>query len=133
MLEAAAFEVRFKLPMDMSRQTFALRLQLLNQGGVGSRVGTSQGQGAGPGIGLAREYALYRGLQVGQGLAAAAAAAGLGADAQVLGGESNGHRQGLDFCGLTAAQGLEAQSQLSVQWQVFEQGAALAGVCGPLW
>jgi hypothetical protein len=33
-LEATAFEIRFKLSMDMSRQTFALKLQLLNQGGV---------------------------------------------------------------------------------------------------
>ena len=34
MFEATAFEIRFKLPMDMSRQTFALKCQLLNQGGV---------------------------------------------------------------------------------------------------
>ena len=34
MLEATAFEVRFKFSMDMSRQTFALEFQLLNQGGV---------------------------------------------------------------------------------------------------
>ena len=33
-LEATAFEIRFKLPMDMSRQTFALKFQLLNQGGI---------------------------------------------------------------------------------------------------
>ena len=32
--EATAFEIRFKLPMDMSRQTFALRFRLLNRGGV---------------------------------------------------------------------------------------------------
>ena len=32
--EATAFEIRFKLPMDMSRQTFALNFQLLNQCGV---------------------------------------------------------------------------------------------------
>jgi hypothetical protein len=32
--EASAFEIRFKLSMDVSRQTFALKLQLLNQGGV---------------------------------------------------------------------------------------------------
>jgi hypothetical protein len=32
--EATAFEIRFKLSMDMSRQTFALKFQLLNQGGV---------------------------------------------------------------------------------------------------
>ena len=32
--EAAAFEIRFELSMDMRRQTFALRFQLLNQGGV---------------------------------------------------------------------------------------------------
>ena len=31
--EATAFEIRFKLSMDMSRQTFALKFQLLNQGG----------------------------------------------------------------------------------------------------
>ncbi len=30
-LEATAFEIRFKLSMDMSRQTFALQFQLLNQ------------------------------------------------------------------------------------------------------
>ena len=29
--EATAFEIRFKLPMDMRRQTFALRFQLLNE------------------------------------------------------------------------------------------------------
>ena len=34
MLEATAFEIRFKLSMDMSRQTFTLKFQLLNQGGV---------------------------------------------------------------------------------------------------
>ena len=34
MLEATAFEIRFKLPMDMSRQTFALKFQLLNHSGV---------------------------------------------------------------------------------------------------
>ena len=33
-LEATAFEIRFKLPMDMSRQTFALKFQLLNHSGV---------------------------------------------------------------------------------------------------
>ena len=33
-LEATAFEIRFKLSMDMSRQTFALQFQLLNQSGV---------------------------------------------------------------------------------------------------
>jgi hypothetical protein len=33
-LEATAFEICFKLPMDISRQTFALKFQLLNQGGV---------------------------------------------------------------------------------------------------
>ena len=32
--EATAFEIRFKFSMDMSRQTFALKFQLLNQGGV---------------------------------------------------------------------------------------------------
>ena len=32
--EATAFEIRFKLSMDMSRQTFALTFQLLNQSGV---------------------------------------------------------------------------------------------------
>ncbi|GHD23046.1 hypothetical protein GCM10007052_35280 [Halioglobus japonicus] len=32
--EATAFEIRFKLSMDMSRQTFALKFQLLNQDGV---------------------------------------------------------------------------------------------------
>jgi hypothetical protein len=32
--EATAFEIRFKLSMDMCRQTFALKFQLLNQGGV---------------------------------------------------------------------------------------------------
>jgi hypothetical protein len=32
--EAPAFEIRFKLSMDMSRQTFTLEFQLLNQGGV---------------------------------------------------------------------------------------------------
>jgi hypothetical protein len=32
--EATAFEIRFKLSMDMSRQTFALKFQLLNQGRV---------------------------------------------------------------------------------------------------
>jgi hypothetical protein len=32
--EATAFEIRFKPLMDMSRQTFALKFQLLNQGGV---------------------------------------------------------------------------------------------------
>ena len=32
--EATAFEIRFKLPMDMRRQTFALRFRLLNRGGV---------------------------------------------------------------------------------------------------
>jgi len=34
MFEATAFEIRFKLLMDMSRQTFTLEFQLLNQGGV---------------------------------------------------------------------------------------------------
>ena len=34
MFEATAFEIRFKLSMDMGRQTFALKFQLLNQGGV---------------------------------------------------------------------------------------------------
>jgi len=29
-----SFEIRFKLSMDMSRPTFALKFQLLNQGGV---------------------------------------------------------------------------------------------------
>ena len=33
-LEATAFEIRFKLSMDMSRQTFALKFQLLNKGWV---------------------------------------------------------------------------------------------------
>jgi hypothetical protein len=33
-LEATAFEIRFKFSMDMNRQTFALGFQLLNQGGV---------------------------------------------------------------------------------------------------
>ena len=32
--ETTAFEIRFKLSMDMSRQTFALKFQLLNQSGV---------------------------------------------------------------------------------------------------
>ena len=32
--EATAFEIRFKLSMDMCRQTFALKFQLLNQGWV---------------------------------------------------------------------------------------------------
>ena len=32
--EATAFEIRFKFPMDMSRQTSTLDFQLLNQGGV---------------------------------------------------------------------------------------------------
>jgi hypothetical protein len=32
--EATAFEIHFKLSMDMSRQTFALKFQLLNQGWV---------------------------------------------------------------------------------------------------
>lgn len=32
--EAAALEIRFKLSMDMSRQTFALEFQLLNEGRV---------------------------------------------------------------------------------------------------
>ena len=32
--EATAFEIRFKLSMDMSRQTFTLKFQLLNQGRV---------------------------------------------------------------------------------------------------
>jgi hypothetical protein len=32
--EATAFEIRFKLSMDMGRQTFALKFQLLNQSGV---------------------------------------------------------------------------------------------------
>ena len=32
--EATAFELRFKFSMDMSRQTFTLKFQLLNQGGV---------------------------------------------------------------------------------------------------
>ena len=32
--EATAFEICFKLPMDMSRQTFALKFQLLNPGRV---------------------------------------------------------------------------------------------------
>jgi hypothetical protein len=32
--EATAFEIRFKLSMDMSRQAFTLEFQLLNQGGV---------------------------------------------------------------------------------------------------
>jgi hypothetical protein len=32
--ETTAFEIRFKLSMDMSQQTFALNFQLLNQGGV---------------------------------------------------------------------------------------------------
>jgi hypothetical protein len=32
--ETTAFEIRFKLSMDMSRQTFILQLQLFNQGGV---------------------------------------------------------------------------------------------------
>jgi hypothetical protein len=32
--EATAFEIRFKLSMDMSRRTFILEFQLLNQGGV---------------------------------------------------------------------------------------------------
>jgi len=32
--EPTAFEIRFKLSMDMSRQTFALKFQLLYQGGV---------------------------------------------------------------------------------------------------
>ena len=34
MLKATAFEIRFKLPVDMSWQTFALNFQLLKQGGV---------------------------------------------------------------------------------------------------
>ncbi len=34
MFEATAFEICFKLSTDMSRQTFALKFQLLNQGGV---------------------------------------------------------------------------------------------------
>ena len=33
-LEATAFEIRFKFSMDMNRQTFALSFQLLNQGWV---------------------------------------------------------------------------------------------------
>jgi hypothetical protein len=33
-LEATAFEIRFKFSMDMNRQTFTLKFQLLNQGGV---------------------------------------------------------------------------------------------------
>jgi hypothetical protein len=32
--EATAFEIRFKFSMDMSRQTFTLEFQLLNQGRV---------------------------------------------------------------------------------------------------
>jgi hypothetical protein len=32
--EATAFEIRFKFSMDMSRQTFTLGFQLLNQGRV---------------------------------------------------------------------------------------------------
>jgi hypothetical protein len=32
--EATAFEIRFKLSTDMSRQVFTLDFQLLNQGGV---------------------------------------------------------------------------------------------------
>mgnify|MGYP006981168024 CR=1 FL=1 len=32
--EATAFEIRFKFSMDMSRQTFALGFQLLNEGRV---------------------------------------------------------------------------------------------------
>jgi hypothetical protein len=32
--EATAFAIRFKLSMDMSRQVFALKIQLPNQGGI---------------------------------------------------------------------------------------------------
>jgi len=32
--EATAFEIRFKFSMDMSRKTFALTFQLLNQDGI---------------------------------------------------------------------------------------------------
>jgi len=34
MFEATAFEIRFKLSMDMSRQVFTLGFQLLNEGRV---------------------------------------------------------------------------------------------------
>ena len=34
MFEATAFEICFKLPMDMSWQVFTLDFQLLNQGGL---------------------------------------------------------------------------------------------------
>ena len=34
MFETTALKIRFKFSMDMSGQTFALKLQLLNQGGV---------------------------------------------------------------------------------------------------